>query len=111
TRTVASRPAVSAGVAALSRGGVTEVPQNPRAQTRGAVGVRDHPPELAVLELFSARDLRGIARVAHAVAPIAPRAVDQVFTRRDVGRIPQQRGGRRPSVAAGAPDLLVVGLQ
>src|SRR6185436_13878812 len=95
-------PAVATGVAALTRGGVAEIPQNAAAQTHGAVGVLDHPPELAMLELLSARDLRRIARVARAVASIAPRAVDQVLARRDVGRIPQQGCGRRPSVAAGA---------
>ena len=47
-----------------------------RAGTRSCRRI-DHPPELAMLELLSARDLRGIARVARAFASIAPRAVDQ----------------------------------
>src|SRR4029077_18291134 len=76
-------PAVAAGVAALSSGGVAEVTKNAGAQTRRAVRVLDHPVQLAVFELLSARNLGGIARLCHPFPPVAPRAVDQIFARRD----------------------------
>ena len=66
----------------------------------------------AVLAVFVLLSARRLARIGLSLTVVpARRTVDKKFARRDVGIVPQQRRRRRPAVAPGASDLLIVGFK